>query len=318
MSMRKQLNKGSSSLDGLLAAVILGFIIMAFIVPGRSPTPLIKSSNSQYSNNNSNSSDYYYDLDLPTDSTYARSISIGADNSSRAYQSYEEYITIENRGRDPINITGWTLSNAKNERVYELGGNLQRFAADTARIPSALLFIPTGGVTLTSDVILAPGESAIVTTGAMGQTSPYRITSFKENICSGYLGASDSYTFTPSLSRSCPRPSNEPGVRNLEPSCQKFIDRLQSCRTPEFNTRDRDGEICTNCVDGTPLSSSCLAFIREHYNYPGCISYHSGDENFSLRTWRVFLGQGWQMWADDHDVIKLLDNLGRLVDYRAY
>jgi len=315
--MTKYLKRGNSSLEGLLIAVVLGFIIIAFIIPGRSPNSLVGPSGS--SNNNYNSSnEYYYESNLVTDSSYSRVISLGTGNAPYAYQTYEEYITIDNRGRAPINITGWPLSNAKDERVYELGVRLQRFPADTVRIPGAVQFISPLGVSPSSNVVLAEGERAIITTGKMGQQTPYAISSFKENICNGYLDASNEYTFTPPLARNCPRPNTEPGVRNLEPSCRQFIDRVQSCRTPEFNTKDRYGESCNNCVDRVQLSSSCVAFLKSHYNYAGCIAYHAGDENFSGKTWRVFLGQGWQMWADDHDVIKLYDNLGKLVDYKAY
>lgn len=314
--MTTNLQRGSTALEGLLAAVIIGFIIISFVLPGKSPRPLL-NSNSDSSNYNS-SSNYPYNTNLEETSSYSRSISIGSGNASRAYQPYEEYITIDNRSGQSVNITGWTLKNAKDERTYELGGSLQHFAADSVRIPSASLYVAPNGLSPARDVILANGESAIITTGSMGQQSPYKITSFKENICSGYLDASDNYTFTPPLNRSCPRPINEPGVRSLDTKCQDFIERIQTCRTPDFKNKDKNGEDCSTCVDGVQLSSSCTNFIKEHYSYQGCIAYHASDSNFSGRTWRIFLGHGWELWANDHDVIKLFDNLGNLVDYKSY
>jgi len=316
MVMAKRFNKGNSSLEGLFALVILGFIIMAFIVPGKSPKSLTSSSGSNagpYS-----ATEYQYNLDLTKDSSYARLISLGSGNASRTYQPYEEYITVNNRSNSPINITGWTLSNVKDERIYETGGNLKRYAADTAKIPRATAFISPSGANIIIDVVLEEGESAIITTGGMGQKTPYAITSFKENICSGYLDTSSDYTFTPSLSRNCPRPIAELGTGSLESSCRNFISRMQSCHTPKFDKLDRNGDDCSNCVEGERLSSSCVAFIKSHYNYAGCIVNHGSDPNFSGDTWRIFLGQGWPMWDDEHEVIKLFDNTNKLVDFNFY
>jgi len=93
---------------------------------------------------------------------------------------------------------------------------------------------------------------------------------------------------------------------------------MTPCRTPEFNTRDREEDICYNCVDGKLLSSSCVAFIKSHFNYGSCIANHASNPNFSGRTWRIFLGKGWEMWAEDYETIELFDQLGRLVDSRSY
>ena len=314
--MTKQFNKGNSSLEGLFALVILGFIIMAFIIPGKSPKSLTNSTDSD--SGSYGAAEYQYNLDLPKDSPYARLISLGSGNASRTYQPYEEYVSINNRGNNPINITGWTLSNAKDERVYETGGNLQRYVADTAKIPRATAFISPSGTNVFMDVVLDQGESAIITTGGMGQKTPYAITSFKENICSGYLDALDDYTFTPSLSNNCPRPIAESGTASLESNCRNFISKIPNCHTPKFDRLNRDGEDCSTCVDGEQLSSSCFAFIKSHYNYAGCIANHGSDPNFSGDTWRIFLGQGWPMWDDEHEVIKLFDNTGKLVDYNSY
>lgn len=318
--MKTKFQKGDSMIDGLLALAIVGFIIVAFIVPGKSPRPLIDSDSTSSYNYNSNSTyNSPSDIQLEKTSSYSSSISIGSGNASYAYQPYEEYITIDNRSRNDINITGWTLANNKSARTYDQGGQLQRFSSDTVRIPTASLYIPTSGIGPIRDVVLASGDKAIITTGAMGQRAPYAITSFKENICSGYLDASDDYTFTPALSRNCPRPINELGVGNLDVKCQDFIkSRIQSCQTPELDRATESNDYCSNCIDRVQLSSSCVAFIKEHYSYQGCIAYHSGDENFYGNTWRIFLDHDWELWANDHDVIKLLDASGNLVDYRSY
>ncbi|MFH1472929.1 MAG: hypothetical protein ABIF06_00745 [bacterium] len=317
--MKRNLNRGSSTLEGLMLLLVLGFIIMAFIIPSRAPKSLVgTNSNSNGSSASNSSNNSYYNTDLNRNSPLAKSISLGSGNASRAYQTYEEYVTIDNRSNQPVNITGWILSNAKDERVYELGGGLKHFSADTTEIPRATLILSPTGNNIFQSVVLGKGESAIITTGTIGVQTPYKIVSFKENICTGYLGDMSEYTFTPSLTRNCPRPSNEAGTSSLDTACRDFIGRMQSCNVPTFDRQDKKGEDCSTCVNGIRLSSSCVAFIRAHYSYAGCVANHTSDQNFSGRTWRIFLGQGWEMWANDHDVIKLFDQAGKLVDFKSY
>lgn len=245
-------------------------------------------------------------------------ISISAGNASYAFQPNIEYISLYNSGRDPVDITGWQLKNGKENRVYYLGGSLQRFSSDTATIPQAANFISPSGPSILRNLILGPGETAIITTGQVGSSIPYSIVSFKENICSGYLEEMPEYSFTPSLTRNCPRPANEPGLENLDIPCRKFIERLPSCRTPIFDTKDRQGNPCNTCINGERLSSVCAAFIKERINYGSCIMRYKDEPNFSGRTWRVFLGQGWEMWANEYETIELFDRLGRLINSRSY
>ncbi|MDO8589768.1 MAG: hypothetical protein Q7R69_00655 [bacterium] len=251
-------------------------------------------------------------------SSQVRNVSLGAGNASYAYQPYEEYITIDNRDREPVNITGWQLKNGKDKRAYNSGGVLRYFPADTAVIGQAALYVSPTGSNILQNAVLQSGETAVVTTGSAGPQSPYKIVSFKENICSGFLEDLSEYTFTPALTRNCPVPANEPGVNALENECREFIERLSPCRTPEFNTRNAEGDICYNCVDGKLFSGSCVAFIKSHFNYSACIANHSTDSNFFGRTWRIFLGKGWEMWAQKYETIELFDQLGRLADDYTY
>lgn len=253
-----------------------------------------------------------------SDSSYTRNISLGRGNASYTYQPYEEYITIDNRGREPVDITNWQLKNGKDKRAYDLGGSLKYFPADTAKIGQAATFVSPSGLNKFQNVVLKESETAIITTGSVGSQVPYKIVSFKENICSGFLEDLPEYTFTPPLERDCPRPADELGVNALDTECRKFIERLSPCRTPKFDTRDSEGDICSNCVDGKLLSSSCVAFIKSHFNYSSCIANHVNDANFSGRTWRIFLGRGWEMWAEDYETIELFDQSSRLVDSNAY
>jgi len=304
------MQKGNSNIEGIAILAIL--LIVIIIMPKGGS---LSTNNPSRSETNTSSGEST--VSAP-DSSYARSISLSNGNASSAYQSYEEYVTINNRGKDHINITGWYLKNGKDSRAYNLGGDLSYFSSDIATIGKAALFVSPIGQNILQDVILQPGEKAIIITGTVGAQAPYKIASFKENICSGYLESLPEYKFTPALKRNCPRPADEEGVSSLDNECRKFIERMSSCRTPEFDTLDSEGDICHSCVDGKLLSSACVTFIKNHFNYGSCIANYANDPNFSGKTWRIFLGHSWEMWAKDYETIELFDQFGKLVTSRSY
>jgi len=297
-------------MEGVIILAVL--IVIMFITPKGNPNSIANPSNiSKNTNSNGNNT-------IITNSSVTQDIYLSIGNASYTYQPYEEYISIYNGGRESINITNWQLKNNKDKRAYDLGNGLRYFPADIAKISQATLFISPSGLNKLQDIILKPNETAIITTGSIGSQLPYKIVSFKENICSGYLENLSEYAFTPALTRNCPRPADELGVNALDTECRKFIEGMSSCRTPKFNTKDREGEICYNCVDSKLLSISCVAFIKNHFNYGSCIANHANDSNFSGRTWRIFLGKGWEMWADRYETISLLDQFGKLITEESY
>ncbi|MEK7461813.1 MAG: lamin tail domain-containing protein [Patescibacteria group bacterium] len=312
--MNKSLKAGNSTAEGIAILAIIAVIMLATFKG--TPNSTAKPSNTSDSATG-NTSSKTENLAV-NNSSYAKSISLNTGNARSAYQPYEEYISIYNKSREPISITNWQLKNSKSKRAYDFGGTLRYFPSDIAIIGQAALFISPNSLNTLQNIVLKPGETAVITTGSVGSQSPYKIVSFKENICSGYLEDLPEYTFTPSLTRNCPRPANESGVNNLDTECRKFIERLASCYTPKFNTLDKDGGICSNCVDDKPLSSSCVAFIKNRFNYGSCIAYHVGDKDFADRTWRIFLGKGWEMWANKYETVSLLDQFGRLVVEKTY
>jgi len=330
--MRKELQKGASNLLG----IIILFVILAIMVssggssgPKRegdsflSFTPGVYGVSGESSGSGSGSYLSSYDEsgegEQTKSSNYSNSVSIGSGNASYAYQSYEEYITIENRSRNSIDITGWQLRNGKDHRAYNYGGNLQRFSADIVSIPQGTLRLSPTSNNIFQNIVLGSGERAIVTTGSIAVQSPYKIVSFKENICSGYIEGLDDYAFTPPLTQNCPRPYDEPGLNSLDIQCKEFIKRLSSCRQPKFDPKTPDGKgTCTTCVNGKILTSQCAGFIKEHFTYQGCVAVHGSKPNFSLKTWRIFLGRGWEMWSKDYETIELYDRSGQLVDFQNY
>lgn len=305
--------KGNSTGEALAA---LGIVIVLMVLSALNPAP--RSPNTSPRPLGSSPFVQGGSLISSTSSSYSRNITLNVGNARYSYQPSEEYISIYNSNREPINITGWQVKNGMDKRTYYIGGNLQRFPAQSVLIGQGARLLSPWGTNFMENIVLAQGETAVITTGRSASQLPYQIVSFKENMCTGYLDAMPEYSFTPPLNRICPRPADEPGVEWLDTECRTFISRLPSCQPPDFTQRDRRNEPCTNCVNRTPVSGACLAFIKERFNYQGCVANHAAHPNFYGRTWRVFLGQGWEMWNSEYETIEILDQFGRSVTSRSY
>jgi len=202
-----------------------------------------------------------------------------------------EYITLEAHTQNtaPISIAGWSL-----QSVY---------SHNRPTIPAGTRTFVMGEIPKQVEIYLDPGENAIVSSGI----SPIG-TSFKETRCTGYLGQFQ--TFVPSLYESCPSPESEvlsePATsRTNDPSCVAFASRIPLC---SFYF----GEVPSG------ITAQCYSLIRNSLTYNGCVSRNSWRPSFSGDTWRVFLGRGQELWGVDHDVIRLLDREGRVVDVLSY
>lgn len=314
--MKKHWQKGASNLSGILIIAVIVVIMLGQSGGSKSGSSLGWGTGTTISSGGG--SGLFSSQSLSSGGSEPSKLTIGTGNASYAMQSYEEYITLDNSGRSAVNITGWQLKNGKDKRPYYTGSALQRFSADVVVIPKAALVLSPTGESLNQDVILKSGERAILTTGSLGSRSPYQITSFKENMCTGYLEDLPDYNFIPSLSRNCLAPENEPGFENLDVPCRKIVERLNRCETPQIGERRSGEEYCPDCYQGQLLSSHCKAFLVEHFSYKGCLAYHQGDSNFAGKTWRLFLNRGWEMWAKDYETIELFDRNGTLVNYQNY
>lgn len=328
--MKKQNQSGF--IEGLIMALGLFAILILFVLPKNlpGPTPSLPSLfggnsgsfNQPSSSNNSGGAN----TNIAKDSAFANSISLNTGNGPYSFQPDDEYISLSNESSKPITITGWKLQNGKGQRAYNVGSSLQYFPSEAITIPQGTYILSPNGWNNMQNIVLKPNESAIITTGQVGVNIPYKIVSFKENICTGYIENLDNYSFTPSLQTNCVPPRNEPGIENLDTSCRDYISSMSSCHTPKFNTvdtqgflTDSQGNSCTGCVDGnSTLSNSCVAFIKAHFSYPGCLAYHQNDSDFSGSEWRILLGQKWELWAKDYEIISLFDSVGKLVNYQSY
>jgi len=188
----------------------------------------------------------------------------------------------------PVDLSQWTLES-------DASGAAVSIPRGTA--------IPTSGtVNAAQDIILSPGEQAIITSGQ----SPIGA-SFRENKCIGYF--STFQTFSPSLPLNCPVPSDELakfyGPTYLrDASCIDFVNRLPRCQV--------------SLSPPATVSGACQSFLVQYLNYNGCVAAHRNDADFNGTTWRIYLGRTNSMWRTQHELVKLLDKEGKTVDAFSY
>lgn len=209
---------------------------------------------------------------------------------SRADKPSEEYVTIEAQysNESPLSISGWSLESA--------------LSGVRVSIPSAASPFWLGAVNTLDPVQLAPGHAAMLITG----TSPVGV-SFRENICTGYL--SQFQDFSPSLALRCPTPTDEipVTVENMQRYGSECIDVAPYIPTCQFPQQLPPS-----------LSPSCRTYLQTTLSYNGCVAKHASDAVFSENTWRLYLGSLRELWRNDHDALRLLDNEGRVVDVFVY
>ncbi len=222
-------------------------------------------------------------------SPYVNAIRFTENNAAESDPS-REYIGLEASGSNGggIPISGWSLQSAVSGlRVY---------------IPLGAPRFVLGIVNSVEPVVLGPGAGALITTSA----SPVG-TSFRENICSGYLG--ELQIFIPEISNECPAPAEilpvtAENIRTYGNACLDYMNTLSPCHFPT--------SLPSN------LSSACRSFITNTMSYNGCINMHGNRPSFALPSWRVYLGFRRELWDNTHDIIRLLDGEGQIVDVITY
>lgn len=251
------------------------------------------------------------------DSRWKDLIKIGRGNGSNEDSPRYEYVTLKNvSDSERINITGWSLKNGKDKKYYPVNDKQVKGTSNKVAIPKGTLIFVPNGINPQEDIVLNPKDEAIITTGA-----PFGVkTSFRENICSGYIQEAEDYNYRPSLNMNCPSPQDEKDVDSLDDTCYKFVSRMSSCHTPEFKSVVYiNREPFTGYVDNVGnLTYSCKEFIKKNYNYNSCVLNHLSDEDFFEKKWRVFLSFPWELWAKDRETITLYDSEGKVVDEIVY
>lgn len=240
--------------------------------------------------------------------------------ASGQYDPDFEYIVLEAQGNQtPVNITGWSLMNGRNRNAVALGITQARGVASQVYLPEARLVYLVPGLDFLQPIRLSSGQEVVVTTGRTPDVGSY-YGSFKTNVCLGYL-EDDDEKFYPALKTKCPDPEVEPGIEFVNDKCREFIGRMDYCHTPKFRSYtevggERESKPSVDNVSG--LTSSCRDYLREHYNYRGCVSNHLNDKNFYGNQWRVYLNRPWEMWAKSGEVVTLFDERGLIVDRKSY
>lgn len=223
-------------------------------------------------------------------SPYAGKV-VFASNNAADTDPAAEYVEIQASSDTDaaVPISGWVLQSA--------------VSGAYAVVPQAADVLMAGAVNSIGSVLLPPGGSAIVSTGA----SPVGV-SFRENICSGYL--SELQRFSPGLNEGCPSPADimpqtADNLRTFGASCFDYLSNLPSCHFA-------GAELPAN------LTPACRSFITGNLSYNGCVAMFRTRTHFTLPSWRLYLATNYALWDSAHDVIRLLDEHGRVVDVLSY
>ncbi|OIO51074.1 hypothetical protein CO131_00275 [Candidatus Kaiserbacteria bacterium CG_4_9_14_3_um_filter_50_16] len=223
-------------------------------------------------------------------SPYRGIVSMNHYVSGTGSDQKKEYIEIyvpQNAGV-PVDLSGWTFSSDA--------------SGSSAGIPQGTEVPTSGVVNASQNIILSPGERAIVISGQ----SPIG-SSFRENKCMGYFSTFQS--FYPSLPQNCPTPSNELesfyGAGYIrDQACIEYVNKIPRCQvtlSPPVN-----------------VSGACQNFLITYLNYNGCVNAHRNDTDFKSKTWRIYLGRTSPMWRTKNELVKLLDINGKTVDAFSY
>lgn len=217
-------------------------------------------------------------------SPYKGKVSLTA-SAARGSNPQKEYIEIRANysNTESMPVTGWTVKGKKGVSISIGPGAYLPYSAQVN--PQQPIFLEKNG-------------NAIITTGQ----SPIG-TSFRLNICTGYFNQFQ--TFYPYLPQECPRLSEDEVPINYPDACFDFVRGLSSCRMPLSSVPAAAGD-------------DCSAFVSQHANYSGCVADHKSKVNFYKLDWRIFLNRSEELWSNKHDIIILLDQNGRLVDYVSY
>lgn len=218
-------------------------------------------------------------------SPYATAVTLRIENPGTP----DEFAVIEVNGDTAVSTTGWSLQSALTRTRITL--------------PHAASVFVLGAANTIQPVQLSPGTTIIAASGV----SPVGV-SFRENICSGYLGQLQHYA--PPFAAVCPAPldsipATPETIAVLGESCFDYLASVPSCTFPGGATPGS-------------LSSACRATIAERLTYNGCAREYSSREGFNTTRWRLFLGAQNPLWQRDRDAVRLLDAQGRTVATYSY
>jgi hypothetical protein len=239
-------------------------------------------------------------------SAYAGKVSLSIGNANSSSQPFQEYVSIRNSGA-AVSITGWTLTNNKGSRPIQNSQNSYFYPTqDVAIIGQGTEFLDPSGRFVVGPITLKSGDSAIVTTGGPFTQYSYPIpTSFRVNICVGYLST---HPFEPRITKQCPYITRDASIGTVTDECYDYIASLNRCTDPQKTDKEE--------FDEQP--SHCRNFLVTRTNYPGCVAFNRNSADFLTKQWRIFLGKKAELWAAKRETITLYDSKGLIVDQISY
>lgn len=198
--------------------------------------------------------------------------------------TFLEYATLRaNLGPgEEVNITGWKLKSVVTGNEFVIGNGVN--------IPS---FGPRNG----EPIVLSRGNRAILANGP----SPVGM-SFRINTCTGFF--KEDYNFNPTIPSQCPAPIEDapPLSGSINNECLDYIESLPRCEVPRRKDIPED------------ISRSCKEYVENNIGYDMCVTHHINDIDFLKPEWRIFSKSARILWLKQRDVVRLLDNYGRIVD----
>lgn len=189
------------------------------------------------------------------------------------------------KNEEEINITGWNIRGKANS--FTIPSGIEIYQPGYNPVPEENIFVKQG------DIIYLSGGS-----------SPFgRGRNFRPNKCLGYF--TNYYDFIISLPKNCPKPTRDE-ISFLDPCCQEFILRLNSCQAPDYSNNIK-----------VSLDSECVSYLDKNFNYDGCFYQHSRDDDFLGKNWYIYLNENIAV-SNNCDTLYLRDENGLVVDKYSY
>ncbi len=235
--------------------------------------------------------------------TFVGGSTFGSPSTYRGIVSMNHYVSGAGSADPKNEYIEISVSSSSNVPVDLSEWSLESDASGASALIPKGTEVPTSGViNAAQDIVLSPGDRAIVISGQ----SPIGA-SFRENKCIGYFSTFQS--FAPPLPQNCPLPSDE--LASLygtgyirDAACIDYVNKIPRCQV--------------TLSPPVSASSQCQSFLVKYLNYNGCVDAHRNDPDFKGVTWRIYLGRTNSMWRTQRELVKLLDVKGNTVDAFSY
>jgi hypothetical protein len=220
----------------------------------------------------------------------------------------DQYIYITNRGwraTEPVYVGGWTMENGS----LSSSKNKKKIVLPVSGIEYYNPYNLTGNKK--SPLVLYPGDTLVVSVGENPSGRKLKLeSSFKENVCMGYLENLSGLDFLPSLRVRCPSELDFIDRDKIRDECYSLVRRLLRCTEPK---------VVNDCVNSyCEVPSSCRRLVEDIFGYENCFNKRKNQENFLGDTWRVYLGYSSNIFRKSNGYLALYDNQGLLVDRIEY